>query len=328
MTVEDLENAVLQSVRDLTRDDVAELAGVPEEQARALWTAMGLAEVPAGARAFSRADAEALRLAVELRERGVLDPDTVLVLARPRGQSMSRLAESQVAVFRSSAKRLDADDPVGAATALAGDVLPALEQIVVHVWRRQLASAAGRSVGEVRHEGQPVVAVGFVDLVDYTRTSRTWDARRLERLLEQFERDTALRVTATGGRVVKTLGDAVLYVCEDVRSAAEVALATVRAHAKDPGLPLVRAGIALGPVLARLGDVFGSPVNLASRLSEEARPGTVLLDAVAAEKLQDDPGYVLDRLHARHVRGYRFLRPYRLRLAERPARGRLAPGPY
>jgi adenylate cyclase len=111
------------------------------------------------------------------------------------------------------------------------------------------------------------------------------------------------------------LGDEVLFVTDDAVGAAEVALETVAAHAADDTLPEVRAGIALGPVLARLGDVFGEPVNLASRLTSEARPSTVLVDLHAAEALASDPSYELMPLKHRSVRGYRALRPHVLRRA-------------
>jgi adenylate cyclase len=117
--------------------------------------------------------------------------------------------------------------------------------------------------------------------------------------------------------VVKTLGDAVLFVADDVVGAAEVALETVAAHEADESLPEVRAGVAMGPVLTRLGDVFGDPVNLASRLSDEARPSSVLVDRTVAEALSDNPSYRLQRLSQRTVRGYRALRPHVLRRAER-----------
>jgi adenylate cyclase len=111
------------------------------------------------------------------------------------------------------------------------------------------------------------------------------------------------------------LGDEVLFVTDHVVAGAEVALETVSAHNDDESLPEVRAGVALGPVLGRLGDVFGEPVNLASRLTAEARPGTVLVDLQAAAALADDPSYELVPLKHRSVRGYRALRPHVLRRA-------------
>ncbi len=315
MSADELETAVLGAPTELDRDEVAALAGVPEEQARAIWSAMGFAEVPPGEKAFTTTDAEALRLTVALRDTGLVDLDLVLVLARATGQAMSRLAESQVGALGGVAAGLGREEAVRVAAASVGEVLPGLERLVVHVWRRQLAAALRRAEAAARHEGLPVLAVGFVDLVGVTRTSREFDVSELERLLERFERDTSLRVAAVGGRVVKTLGDAVLWVCDDVGAAVEVAVATVGAHAAADDLPDVRAGLALGPVLLHLGDVFGQPVNLASRLTDEARPGSVLVDLRAAQALMSDPRWVLQRLRPRSVRGYRSLRPHAVRRA-------------
>jgi adenylate cyclase len=299
----------------LTRDEVIAGAGVDLAQAEAIWAAMGFAQVPPDETAFTVLDMEALRTAVALRDSGVVDSDTLLVLARTMGQGLARLAEAQVSVLRGQAAEMTPEQAHEATAAAATDVLPQLERLMVHVWRRQFAAATERSFASVLGGGHPVLAVGFVDLVGFTQTSRESDAHDLAELLERFERDTSLRVTAFGGRVIKMLGDEVLFVTDDVHGAAEVALATVAAHAEDKRLPEVRAGIALGPVLGRLGDVFGEPVNLASRLTAEARPSSVLVDLTAADALREDPSYELVPLKHRSVRGYRALRPHVLRRA-------------
>jgi adenylate cyclase len=311
----DLEQALLGAPCTLTRDEVAERAGVSLDAAQAVWAAMGFAEVPADERAFTELDVAALRTAVRLRESGIVDSDTLLVLARAMGQGLARLAEAQVGVFRGQTEGMTVEDAQSAATAAAEEVLPGLEQLMVHVWRRQFAAATERSFASLVEGGLPDLAVGFVDLVGFTQTSRESDAHALAVLLERFERETSLRVTAYGGRVIKMLGDEVLYVTDDVTSAAEVALATVEAHEQDQSLPQVRAGVAYGSVLSRLGDVFGEPVNLASRLTTEARPGSVLVDLHAAELLRQDPSYAVVSLKHRSVRGYRNLRPHALRRA-------------
>jgi adenylate cyclase len=316
---DELEDALLRSPCRFTREEVAQQAGADLDEARAVWAAMGFAEVPAGQPAFTERDIDALRTALALRDTGVVDPDTLLVLARAMGQGLARLAEAQIEVFRGQAESLTQEAAVAAAAAAAVDVLPRLETLVVHVWRRQFAAAAERSFAMLDADGHPVLAVGFVDLVGFTQTSREFGAADLRRLLERFERETSLRVTAHSGRVIKTLGDAVLFVADDIGAAAEVALDTVAAHLQDETLPEVRAGLALGPVLSRLGDVFGEPVNLASRLTDEARPSSVLVDRAAAEALADDPAYALHRLQHRSVRGYRALRPHVLRRAESEA---------
>lgn len=311
--MEDLETALLGQPPTLTREQVVAQAGVGIDRALAVWSAMGFAEVPDGVVAFTLADVEALRTAWALVEAGAIDEDTLLVMARAMGQGLSRLAEAQVDVFRSLSGGMTVDEALTAALSGVEEVVPRLEDLLLFVWRRQFAAAVSRSVAAARQDGMPLLAIGFVDLVDFTRSTRQWDAGQLERTLERFERDTSLRVAAVGGRVVKTLGDGVLFSTSTARAAVEVALDTVAAHEADGDLPSVRAGIALGPVLVRLGDVFGQPVNLASRLTDEARPGSVLLDDGAAAELVEVAGLQVRPLHRRSVRGYRALTPHLVR---------------
>lgn len=311
-----VEEAVLGAACELDRDEVSAAAGVSESEGRAVWNALGFPAVPAGEKAFTRRDAEALRIAFELRDGGVVDPDTLLMLARSMGQDLARMAEAQVDVFRDLSAGLTLEEATATVRLAADEVLPRLEQLVVHVWRRQFAAAAARAFAAAGR-GQPVLAVGFVDLVDFTASTRRWDPATLEQLLERFERETSLRVAAAGGRVVKTLGDAVMFATPDPVAAVQVALDTVAAHCADDELPDVRAGVALGPVLERLGDVFGEPVNLASRLVDQARPRSVLVDRALAEALEGtgraDGTVELVRLRKRSVRGYRALAPVLVR---------------
>ena len=308
-----LEALLLGAPCQLTRDEVAAAAGIPEPEARALWSAMGFAEVPPGEPAFTWLDVESLREALALIELGVFDNDTLLVLARSMGQHLSRMAEAQVDVLRFQGAGMTVAQAADVAADAAAEVLPRLERIIGHMWRRQIAAATARALVAATEDGQPLLTIGFVDLVDFTRSTQHWDATTLERLLERFESETALRVTAVGGQVVKTLGDAVMYVTDEPGAAVEVALRTVDAHVLDPELPDVRAGVAHGPVLVRLGDVFGQPVNIASRLTDEARPRTVLVDDRTAAALAHDGSYELKRLRRRSVRGYRALTPHLLR---------------
>ena len=309
--MEDFETLLLGQPLTLTREDVEAQSGVPTEVAADIWAAMGFAEVPYGEKAFTSGDVEALKTAASLLELGLIDADTLLVMARAMGQGMAKLAEAQLDVFRAMSGGMTVDEALEAMAVAAGEVLPKLDQLMLFVWRRQFAAAVQRSLATTREGGMPVLAVGFLDLVDFTQSSRSWDAGQLERILERFERDTALRVAAVGGRVVKTLGDGVLYTTDSAPSAVQVALDTVDAHQADADLPSVRGGLAVGPVLVRLGDVFGEPVNLASRLSEQARPGTVLVDKHVAAELGET--FTVRPLGRRSVRGYRSLAPFLVR---------------
>jgi adenylate cyclase len=311
--VDDLEQMLLGEPLTLDRAAVMARAGVSYELSHDIWAAMGFAEVPDGEVAFTERDVHALTTALELRDLGIGDMDTLLVMARAMGQGMARLAEAQVDVIRSLSAGLSPDEALVLMNEALPEVLPRVDELILFVWRRQFAAAVQRSLAAVREDGMTTLAVGFLDLVGFTRSTRDWDAGQLERILERFERDTALRVGAAGGRVIKTLGDGVLYTTADAPSAVDVALETIAAHEAVEDLPAVRAGVACGPVLERLGDVFGEPVNIAARLSSEARPSSLLVDKHVTDLLLGR--YDVTQLHRRSVRGYRSLTPYLVRQA-------------
>jgi adenylate cyclase len=116
--------------------------------------------------------------------------------------------------------------------------------------------------------------------------------------------------------VVKTVGDEVLFVVDDAADAAEIALHLADGDREAQGLPTLRVGLAEGPVLSRFGDVYGSVVNLAARLTALARPGTVLVDRELAEALREDGRYSLRQRRPTTVRGYHHLRSWALRRAD------------
>ena len=114
-----------------------------------------------------------------------------------------------------------------------------------------------------------------------------------------------------GGRVIKNIGDEVLFVADDLAGAADAALTmTSRGSDPDDPFPEVRAGLAYGDVVSRLGDVFGPTVNIASRLTSVARPGAVLIDRGAHDALTgDDAGDTDDTQHEeREHAGFSFRR--------------------
>jgi adenylate cyclase len=120
-----------------------------------------------------------------------------------------------------------------------------------------------------------------------------------------------------GGQLIKTLGDEVLFTSAEARSGAEIALGLLEAYAGDEETPDLRVGLACGTVLSRLGDVYGEPVNIASRLTTLARPGSVLVDRAVAAELKEDPTYEIKPLPRQEVRGYRHLEVFVLRRATR-----------
>jgi adenylate cyclase len=311
-----LEQVLLGGPRRYTRLQVAERAGISPELANALWLALGFASMPDDEVAFTDEDVTALGHAAGLVEAGLIDAGTLQSVTRMVGQSMSRLAEWQSQLLVSLLTDRPQAIPDGDLAGFVASIEPVLRQVQVHVWRRQLAAASRRLLTtDGADPGSASLVVGFVDLAGYTSLSRQLEVPELSAVLEEFESLTAGLVAEQHGRIVKTIGDEVLFVSASPAGAAEIALRLQERTTASELLPPVRIGLALGTVLSRFGDVYGPVVNIASRLTGLARPATVLIDEQLAAALADDPRYQIDRLRPTSVRGYRHLSAHRLRPA-------------
>jgi adenylate cyclase len=278
-----------------TAPECAAIAGVPEDLADRFWRALGFPDVPKDQPIFTDADARMLAAAGQLIERGISEPEVALQVTRVMGLSLARVAEAQVESFRQSIeaamREAGADDDQIALTVLqlATALIPTLEAFLLYTWRRHLAAAARRHM--VAHFGDedPGVSlvVGFVDMVGFTSLSQQLDDRQLGRIVERFEGLAYDTVAACGGRVVKWIGDEVMFVAEDVLSAAEIALRLAEAHSEADDLPDVAVGLAAGKVLPREGDYLGPTVNLAARIVSVARRGTVVISEPTRDLLKE-----------------------------------------
>jgi adenylate cyclase len=293
----DLERYLLGARRTLTRQQVADRAGVPLELAEELWGQLGFPHAADDDVAFTENDVKALEQTAQLVSLGILEPDSQSALVRTWGRSFARLAEWQVSLLAGLA--LADDDPAARLDELVTTVLPNVEELQDYIWRRHLVSAAQRLLpsAEGVDEVRPM-AVCFTDIVGYTSQSKNLTESELVDLVELFEDETTRLVVAAGGRVIKTIGDEVLYVADEPGAGVEVALdLTARGEDADDDFPRVRAGLAFGSVTSRLGDVFGPTVNIAARLTSVARPGSVLVDRGAFDALTGSdrpPGTVPD----------------------------------
>ena len=316
---ETVEELLLGAAPHLTRGQVADRAGVPLEVAEQLWRLLGFARAADDDVAFTDADVEALRLTHDLMELGILSPDSQAALVRTWGRSYARLAEWQTTLLADVAT--EGDDPGRRLTELAGSVLPRVESLQSYIWRRHLASATGRALAVESTGTATDLAVCFVDIVDYTSQSKLLDEADLVGWLEHFENQATGMVVDHGARIIKTIGDEVLFVADEASAAAEVALLMTERRAMDDRFPAVRAGIAYGAVVSRLGDVFGPTVNIAARLTSVARPGTVLADRGLHDELAEGSPYSFRRTRRTSVKGYARLQPWALRRAPERAGG-------
>ncbi|MFZ2177658.1 MAG: adenylate/guanylate cyclase domain-containing protein [Rhodococcus sp. (in: high G+C Gram-positive bacteria)] len=318
----DLEESLLGGPRTYTRTDIASFAGVSIERADRLWVAMGFAaDTDPGGVMFTEGDALALRTIASLVERGIISREREVAAARALGQAMSRLAEWEVSLISTHivdqlADSVDSDPQAirERVRALSTEILPAVESLQGYVWRRHVASTTGRNVGNPGEEvTSRTLVVGFADIVGYTSLTRELETRELADMLERFESMSASVIGRHLGWVVKTVGDEVMFAVESPADAAEIALGLQEQVLSDASDPALRVGLAMGPVLVRFGDLYGSVVNTAARLTGSARPGTVLIDDELARELADSPGYHLKQLRPRRVRGIRRLEQFVLR---------------
>ncbi|QXJ22076.1 adenylate/guanylate cyclase domain-containing protein [Actinomadura graeca] len=334
----EIEELLLGGELRYTRVDAVRLSGVTREFSGRLWRAFGYPSMPDEAVAYTEGDVAALDRIRRLMDEGVLDEDGVIRLVRAFGQTMTRLAEWQVNLLRGMIDRDLNDQPfpdaVEAIASIAEKHIGEFEPLVVHAWRRQLAAAGTRAMAAAATRengdpaGRPMTTVGFADMVSFTQVSRELEEIELARVVEWFEETAADIIASCGGRLVKTLGDEVLFSAETPEIGAEIALTVAAAIQDETEVPDVRVGVAHGPVLPLMGDVFGTTVNLAARLTSLARPGSVVIDTELAARLEDDPAYEVTRIVRRPVRGLGIIQPYvlRRRTAPKPAGNGVTPG--
>ena len=316
---EQLEEALLGDAPRHTSEAVADAAGVTLEEARRLWRALGFPDAGEHA-AFTDSDLSALSTLVHAVQQGSIDFDTAVRLTRAVGQTMARLADWQVATLAGRVEQLEAGEEatgsrIGSALRLAEQVGVPFEQLLVYAWRRHLAAAVTRieALGAADEDLHTVqVTVGFADLVSFTALSNELDEDRIGDLVEIFESRCADVVAARHGRIIKTLGDSVLFVADDPVRAMQIATSIVDVIGNDQRLPDVRLGLATGNVVMRLGDVFGPPVNLAARLTGVARRNRVITDMETANLLPAGE-FETRALPPRPLRGFGVVEPVAVR---------------
>ncbi len=315
-----LEVFLLGEAPALSGNQLAEAVGITFEEARLRWRSLGFSAVGADVPAFTEADLEALRLTQRLLELGVIDPEDESALVRTLGRSFARLAEWQMGLLAKvvDVDRMDTDE----LRAVMEEVTPAVESLQNYVWRRHTLAAASRLLlatpqendadEHVEEEGGTTMGVGFADIVNYTRQSRSLTRGEIGRMVDHFEERSLEIISERGGRIIKTIGDELLFVADDPGAIAGIGLELTEESDRDDRYPEIRVGLAWGPALARLGDVLGPVVNVASRLTSTARPGRVLVDRALAEELAFADDFKLRRARRTSVKGYRKLEPWAL----------------
>lgn len=294
------------------RHDLAQACaatGLPEEELRHIWRSLGFPEPQAGEAIFSDVDLENLGAVADLMHSGVVSPEVTYGMTRVIGSSMARVASALIDAVSSRAEEVLTSAPEDEVSEVlepiaseAGGFLPMFPHVLEQVWRRHLQVAARRRLLRGDTEGGPGLVVGFADLVGFTALAQQVSDEELADVVEQFERLAYDVVIAGGGRVVKMIGDEVMFLVEDPVMAAEIAVGLADASRDAAGLGDVRVGMALGPVLEREGDAYGATVNLASRATSIAYPGTVVVSPELHEALADHPGFAFRTMRPRSLK--------------------------
>jgi adenylate cyclase len=288
------------------RAELARRAGTDLATAVRLWRALAFADVPEGERAFTDDDLRALVMVGELVSEGFTDIEVAVQQTRVIGSSLARIAQSQLGVLE---ERIDAAGVTGdEAVVLALDVVqryqPRWDALFAYVHRRHVQAAAKRA-SFVTGGGRGVnhLAVGFADLVGFTALSQQLDEHALAAVVDRFEAVAFDTVAELGGRVVKMIGDEVMFVSDDLACAATIGLTLAESYADDERLSDVRVGIASGPVVGHEGDYFGPVVNLASRIVNIAYAGSVVVSDEVYRALLDNPAFGWKPIRPRRLKG-------------------------
>jgi class 3 adenylate cyclase len=295
----------------LNLDEVSAAANINPELVARAWRAAGFPEPDPdpGVRTFLRRDVEILAVmeaAVEF-----LTEEVTIQMTRVLGAAAARVAEASVSAFVVNVVPQAVEhDPSGLELARANadsmvlidGMTRAFDTFLRHHIERRFrptgALEAPAGVDLVRR------SVGFADLVDSTAWSQQLELPALSRALSLFDATASDIVVGRGGKVVKLIGDGVMFVADDPETASDIALALVDAFASHDVLPRARAGVATGDVLARDGDYSGPVVSLAARAVNVARPSTLLVDAATRRALEGSTDFLCRSAGSFQLKGY------------------------
>ena len=266
---------------DRSASQIAAETGLPTDLILRIRRLTGLPEAGPDDPVFGAEDLEATRSIKMFLDAG-LDPEAIGQVTRVLGEGMARLAATVAGGFvETFLKAGDSEEDVALRFAsLAQELTPALQPVLVAVFKAHLRDAVSRGMlGRAEREAGEVagaqdVVVCFADLVGFTRLGAELEVQDLGTVATRLG-ELAIEVSKTPVRLVKTIGDAAMFVSTESEPMVDAALRLVEAF-EEAGLPELRAGIASGPAVQRAGDYYGPSVNLASRVTGIARPGSVL----------------------------------------------------
>jgi class 3 adenylate cyclase len=276
-------DAVLHGARVYTTDEAAARAGISPDAFEQAFQAAGLAVPDRDVKAWSDEDVSlmfAFGAAAEL-----FGLPAMLQFARVLGASLARVAEASVANFlvnvEAPLRQTHPEDDIELArvNTLAVNMLMEVPHLSIAMFRRHVLAAQVRTRTSRETAFDTFrLAVGFLDLVGYTELSGRLATSELAAAVEDFERDAVAVIASSGGRLVKSIGDALMFVAQSPEAACQAALELCEHVSDHPVLTELRGAVAFGNLLGRDGDYYGPIVNLAARALPLAPAGAIVTD--------------------------------------------------
>jgi adenylate cyclase len=288
--------------------EVSEASGIELELLQRLHRAIGVEIDDPDAAVLLRADGEAAARAKFFLDLG-FDPDDTVALMRVVIENLGHVAEIMREAALKTLLRPGASEVelAQASEQLALRSAPTLGAVMEDLIRLELrrsfetdaVTAAERAAGTL--PGARTVTVCFADLAGFTRLGEAIRPEDLERVASRFAQ-LAHDVARSPVRFIKSIGDAVMLISFDAVPLLGAVLDLIDAAAEND-LPPLRVGVASGLAVSRAGDWFGSPVNVASRVTAEARPGTVMVADSTREAAGNAAGFEWSPAGARRLKG-------------------------
>jgi adenylate cyclase len=267
-----------------TAEEIEQRTELPVELVMRIRRLLGLPDAKPEERVFGEEEVAAAQSTKMFLDAGIAE-DAVAEITRVLGEAMSRVAATTMSAFTDAfLQEGDSErDVAWRFASLAEQLVPAFSPVLLAAYKAHLRETVQR--GMISREelaaghlaGQQEMAVCFADLVGFTSLGAQVEADELGSVVTKFG-ELAADVGDSQARLVKTIGDAAMLTCRDPGPLVRAALSLLDA-VEHEGLPSARAGIAYGPALPRAGDLYGHAVNLASRVTSIARPGSVLCTA-------------------------------------------------
>jgi len=315
-----VDTTVLEGPIKYNIHEVAERTGWSVDEIQKLWLWAGLVVPDMVDAVFTDDDVEGMRRLRLFRDSGELDEVSLSSMMRSIGTSMDRLAAWQVEdIVQNLIRHHDVSDSEARLEAIsyAPAQAAALREQVHKIWGRHFAAAVHRLTSEAlvrrgltdRDQQFPLLCgIGVTTIVDFAAHTQNFGLAEYANFLSNFHDQISDIVNATGGRVIKTLGDAIMFVTPDAETGARIGLEIAKLHSQGFGAP-TRTAFIWSRVMQYHGDLYGPGVNLATLLAGQMPANQLYVDEPTAAMLARQPAFELTEQPEIQVPGVGAIKP-------------------